>query len=87
MTRPSKLYSIYGYIEIAQKDLTDIVKMNDILNATEGGNLTIYHEGSKNISFCAVQPPFSLGSLRAQFQNGLVDSDVDITQVSRYSFP
>ena len=45
----------------------------------------MYLETLKNVSFCAVHPPFSPGSLRAQFQKDLVDSHVDATQVSRYS--
>ena len=50
----------------------------------EGGNLTIYHENSKNVSFCAVQPPFSPGFLRSQFDNDHGNADVNITQVFRY---
>ena len=54
-----------------------------LLNATEGSPLTIYHESSKNVTFCAVKPPFSPGILRAQFQNNHANAHVNVTQVLR----
>ena len=53
------------------------------LNATVGESHMIYHESSKNVSFCAVTPPFSPGILRAQFQDDHGYADVNVTQVFR----
>ena len=53
------------------------------MNATRGKGLTIYHESSKNVSFCAVKPPFSPGILRAQFQDDHGNAHVNVTQVFR----
>ena len=53
------------------------------MNATMSRGLTIYHESSKNVSFCAVKPPFSGGILRAQFQDDHENAYVNVTQVLR----
>ena len=57
--------------------------VRQVLNVTEGSHITIYHESSKNVTFCAVKPPFFPGSLRAGFGNDQADWEVDTGKVSR----
>ena len=75
----STKYNSLGYISLGNDKDGHIEK----LNATMGESITIYHESSKNVSFCAVNPPFSPGILRAQFQSNHANAHVNITQVSR----
>ena len=54
-----------------------------VLNVTEGGQLTIYHESLKNVTFCTVKPPFFPGYLRAGFGKNRADWDLDLTKLAR----
>ena len=62
------------------KEAADV---RQVLNVTEGSHITIYHESSKNVTFCAVSPPFFPGSLRAGFGNDQANWEVDTSKVSR----
>ena len=54
-----------------------------VLNVTEGSQFTIYHESSKNVTFCAVKPPFSPGYLRGGFEKGRAAWNINTTKISR----
>ena len=64
-------------------DSKHTTKIQNVLNATEGRQFTIYHESLKNVTFCAVKPPFFPGYLRAGFNNDRGDWDVGTNKVSR----
>ena len=64
-------------------DVEDAKDVKKLLNVTEGSPLTIYHECLKDVTFCAVEPPFSPGYLRSGFGKGRADWNINITKISR----
>ena len=61
----------------------DTAHVQKVLNVTEGEHFTIYHESLKDVTFCAVSPPFFPTDLRAGFGNDRADWNLDLTMVSR----
>ena len=59
---------------------SDITQIENVLTAKQGNKLTIYHEGLKNVTFCAVKPPFSQDNLQPR---SIFDWEMDTTKVER----